>query len=712
MSFRGYPRNHPLLKIKVLRFLTFIRNNNLAYSMTACRSLFKPEDDIITSNSNLPIAFVTMPFGLCAIPPIGISTLKAVLNRAGLPSRIFNFNLEYLPWISRDLNVAWQLHDEIAYLWDFLPGEWLFSQQDGKDDKYLRDLAHESGVRSEVFRILVRLRSVSDKFVAYCGRRILDMCPQIVGFSTSFMQTQPSLAVARYVKAHKPETLVVFGGANAYGDMGPALLEEFPEIDFVALGEADMLIEPLIRAILADDQSAIDSLAGVAFRQDGKIVVRPDTNHPVSLDSLPEPDYDDYFETLKLMNTKGYTLPSLPLFLPIETSRGCWWGAKSHCVFCGLNGERIGFRAKSPQQASQEFFSLAQRYNMSRFFAVDNILPLSYFDSLMPTLSKHPRDFFIHYEIKANLCRSQIKAMTDAGIRKVQPGIESLSTPVLALMRKGVKALYNIQTLKWLTEFECQTSWFILFGIPGETAEHYRLTAKILPKIRHLHPPSDLAPVYIERFSPLQMRPSEFGIELLGPTRWYNYAFPKVSAERLERLSYRFDHVEPGRPAELDAAIEKLVRPLVESWKEHFDRHGCTLMIAVSDMETFLIVGPFSNPQKIIQLPLLHARLLRAADAIVNKNKLMVAAEQPVSVPEEIDLPASDLATYLSFWADRFVDHRKETAGNVEIAIGQLLQNGLLLEESSSVLTLPVAVTRSRLKVALNTEQGGKRHHV
>ena len=44
--------------------------------------------------------------------------------------------------------------------------------------------------------------------------------------------------------------------------------------------------------------------------------------------------------------------------LLFETSRGCWWGAKSHCTFCGLNGETMAFRSKSPRRALDELEQL------------------------------------------------------------------------------------------------------------------------------------------------------------------------------------------------------------------------------------------------------------------------------------------------------------------------------------------------------------------
>ena len=65
------------------------------------------------------------------------------------------------------------------------------------------------------------------------------------------------------------------------------------------------------------------------------------------LDALPVPDYSDYFRDL---DASGVSADVLPVLL-FETARGCWWGAKSHCTFCGLNGGAMAFRAKSQSRA-------------------------------------------------------------------------------------------------------------------------------------------------------------------------------------------------------------------------------------------------------------------------------------------------------------------------------------------------------------------------
>lgn len=183
------------------------------------------------------------------------------------------------------------------------------------------------------------------------------------------------------------------------------------------------------------------------------------------------------------------------MHLPIETTRGCWWGAKCHCTFCGRNADRVDFRAKSPARAVAKFESQADRWGLTRFFVVDNIMDHGCFKSLLPQLAASANDCFVQYEIKTNLRRSHVDAMRAAGVMKVQPGIEALNSGILKLMKKGVGALQNMQTLKWLTEGGFEASWFILTGCPGETLAQYQDTLTPLRRIAHLPPPGNLAPV-------------------------------------------------------------------------------------------------------------------------------------------------------------------------------------------------------------------------
>jgi ribosomal peptide maturation radical SAM protein 1 len=167
------------------------------------------------------------------------------------------------------------------------------------------------------------------------------------------------------------------------------------------------------------------------------------------MNSVPVPDYDDFFEQLRKSPAAGAVSPSLL----VETAGGCWWGERAHCTFCGLNGATMAFRSKTPERVLDEITALRERYGTRAFSVVDDILDMSYFRSVLPKLAKANLGIDFFWEIKANLTRDHVCLLRDAGVLMVQPGIESLSDHVLKLMRKGTTAFRNIELLKWCKEY-------------------------------------------------------------------------------------------------------------------------------------------------------------------------------------------------------------------------------------------------------------------
>ena len=69
----------------------------------------------------------------------------------------------------------------------------------------------------------------------------------------------------------------------------------------------------------------------------------------------PIPDYRDFFEQFERSRFGRGWQPSVF----VETSRGCWWGERMHCTFCGLNGATMTYRSKSAPRALAELTHLA-----------------------------------------------------------------------------------------------------------------------------------------------------------------------------------------------------------------------------------------------------------------------------------------------------------------------------------------------------------------
>lgn len=224
----------------------------------------------------------------------------------------------------------------------------------------------------------------------------------------------------------------------------------------------------------------------------------------------------------------------------METSRGCWWGQKHHCTFCGLNGTAMAFRSKTAARVLTELDALTSRYQPSHIAMVDNILDLSYFRDLLPELGRRQLPLELFYETKANLSKEQIRMLRDARVATVQPGIESLSTDVLRIMRKGTSTIQNIQLLKWCRELEVRPYWNFIYGFPGEDPGAYAAMAELIPALGHLEPPVSVGPIRLDRFSPNYVSAAELGLANVRPDRSYGYVYALPVAV-LERLAYYFE---------------------------------------------------------------------------------------------------------------------------------------------------------------------------
>ena len=492
------------------------------------------------------LALVAMPYASPQRPSLALGLLKAVLDREDLPTRALHF---YLAWAG-DVGLRRYLTCSVSASTDYASGEWTFAgaafREEAPDpEAYLAAFPDAPpfseadpgpGGRQAFLRDLRFMRERAPGFVDRCAREILALGVRAVGCTSTFEQHVASLALLRRVKELDPTVATLLGGANCEAEMGAATHRNFPWVDFVVSGEAEELLPGLVRRILAEGLDLEDLPApvlGPAHRR-GTPPGTPGRGLLRHLDGLPTPDFDDYFRELRASALE----PALTLALPLETSRGCWWGDHHRCSFCGLNGQALGYRSKRADRALEELEGLEARYGVSTFETVDNILDNAYFQDFLPALADAPRRRRLFYEVKANLKRSQVQLLARAGVTWIQPGIESLSTPVLRLMNKGVQAWQNLLLLRHAREFGVRVSWSVLWGFPGEEDSWYQEMAEVFPLLEHLQAPASTIRMRVDRFGTYHARAVEEGRPLaLMASFLHVYPLPE---RELHDLAYFF----------------------------------------------------------------------------------------------------------------------------------------------------------------------------
>ena len=307
----------------------------------------------------------------------------------------------------------------------------------------------------------------------------------------------------------------------------------------------------------------LSEIRGLAWRCGSRSVCNGVKSETVAdLDEIPTPDFADWFASLE-SNLRESNREAIRL--PIETSRGCWFGERRQCTFCGLNGSTLRFRQKSPSKAC-ELIADAASYGVTELYAVDSIIPQSYVRELPPLMEKSGlgEKLNIHYEVMPNLGKRQMKELRDAGVRRMQPGIESFSSPVLRLMRKGTRSFQNIRFLKWGAELGINLLWHLLYGLPGEEASEYRRMIDMIPLLFHLQPPiNGCSRVRMYRFSPLFRDYRRMGIRDVRPAHAYTLLYD-LTEDEIGEYAFQFDFDMSS-----DAGLEdghRILREIVRGW--------------------------------------------------------------------------------------------------------------------------------------------------
>ncbi|MFI2763477.1 RiPP maturation radical SAM C-methyltransferase [Streptomyces echinatus] len=592
----------------------------------------------------MQIALVNMPFADWNRPSFALGQLSTLVQRefdGRARARVCYLNQDMAEFFGARLYESLSVsHDHV----DTGIGDWLFRHIafPGVPDttaeyfqRYYRGARWED-FRAQILRARVGLLSFCEELI---DRYRLDEA-DIVGFSSMFAQHVPSMALARLIKERNPRGLVVLGGANCEAPMGAVVAEHVPAVDFVFSGPALTTFGEFVQCVLDDDVERADAVPGIlSSRNCGNPRFRAAIGAERDIDDFFLPDYASFFDALDDHAELRRTGTSEPILF-FETSRGCWWGQRSHCTFCGLNGESMAFRAMAPDLAVEQFtwlFGFAPEY--TSFFCTDNVMPRNYPREVFPRLDPPPGTE-IFYEVKLPLSRQDLRAMTDAGVTVVQPGIEALASSTLKLMGKGTTAFQNLQFLKNCAEFGIRPEWNLLIGFPGEDPAVYRKYAEELRDFVHLIPPHGVYMVRFDRFSPYFKRSDEYGLSL-KPVDYYALTYPFDEAA-LSDLAYFF--ADQNLAEYMLNAVERHdeLSRLVAEWRAAWDgERGAELRLVADDDGGLAVRDSRSGVLRVHPVDAATGRLLRRLSSPAKPDQL--ARDWPEG-PDDLSERLADLA--------------------------------------------------------------------
>jgi radical SAM superfamily enzyme YgiQ (UPF0313 family) len=224
---------------------------------------------------------------------------------------------------------------------------------------------------------------------------------------------------------------------------------------------------------------------------------------PVSTGDLALPDFDG----LPL----GRYLSPYPV-LPLLTAHGCYHG---DCAFCNVGYGRAGhFKPLKSAQVVEQMLALQRKYGVRHiFFADEAMTPRSMREmSALLAAQGSPIHWCGCMRFEKAITAELLDSMSAAGCRMILFGLETASERMIELMDKGTKRETMGRILRESTAAGIWNHTFFFFGFPTETMADAQDTVNFVyahGDAIHSASPGEFV---LERYSPVQQRPGEFGV--------------------------------------------------------------------------------------------------------------------------------------------------------------------------------------------------------
>lgn len=345
--------------------------------------------------------------------------------------------------------------------------------------------------------------------------------------------------IAGIIKKINPAGIVIAG--NSVATSIPELLLRKTDVDICVMGEGDLTIVELLKALLGN--LPVSQVKGIVFKQAGKICWTPKREAVKNIDCLGFPDWNifkvDKYEAYSKLNTLSADSGKVTYY-PLNSARGCPFS----CTFCYhvFKGEK--YRRYSEEKVIEEVARLKSSYNCNHVGFWDE---LTFFNikGVSDRVEKFNQlDFKISWTgpIRGDLFKKEhvglIKELKSAGCNALGYSLENASPEILAAINKRMSVEQFIEQSKALWEGGVTPLTSVIFGYPQETPESIRSTIKvceecnIFPSVGYLLPLPG-TPIYQWAKDSGHIGDEEEYLERVGDRQDFHINLTKMPTEEL-----------------------------------------------------------------------------------------------------------------------------------------------------------------------------------
>ena len=330
---------------------------------------------------------------------------------------------------------------------------------------HIAGVLRENNIDVKVLDMNAEKVSISDLFKYLKGDHY-----DYIGISASTTTIESVYKISEICKKQYPNCKIILGGIHPSTSPDEVFEKSSGVIDYIAKGESELTFKELIEG------KKLDSILGLSYKKNGKLIHNQIRPFLKDLDELPDPAYD-------LLNLKNYKptigsykkLPAIQMVI----SRGC----PGQCTFCH-SGSANHFgnvvRYRSPERIANQIESLHNNQGINEIiFYDDNIVTDRKFVEKFCNLLLEKKlniswtcfgraDFIRHLDV--------LKLMKKAGCHQICVGIESGDEDILKKIKKNITRDDARRAVKLLREAKIDSRFAFMLRLPGETVKTMQKT--------------------------------------------------------------------------------------------------------------------------------------------------------------------------------------------------------------------------------------------
>jgi len=307
------------------------------------------------------------------------------------------------------------------------------------------------------------------QIVAQAAARVPDAV--LIGHNGSTSAHPTVVEILRALRPLLPDVWFIYGGVFPTYHWRECL-DASPEVDVIVRGEGEETARRLMRAL--EQGTALDAIAGLAFRRSGRAVVTA----PAAMIT----DLDRYRIGWELIDHSRYTYYGGMRGVVVQFSRGC----PHLCSYCGQRGFWTRWRHRDPKKFAAELGRLNREHGVRMIsFADENpTTSKKVWRELLKAIIAENCDFTMIATLRADdIVRDAdiLHLYRQAGFERFLIGMEHTDAATLAKVRKGSATTTDREAIRLLRRAGILSLCTTVFGFNEERdSDYFRIFRQLL----------------------------------------------------------------------------------------------------------------------------------------------------------------------------------------------------------------------------------------